>query len=108
MNTPGVLLLLALAPGPAQPPIGPQPGARAQEAANDPWQRGRDMIDAGDVEGGLVLWIDARDSLTAAGAHDPRIGTYFIEAVAEHGLGRLTETATEMFYWGMSARGPLP
>ena len=64
------------------------------------------MIDAGDVEGGLVLWIDARDSLTAAGAHDPRIGTYFIEAVAEHGLGRLTETATEMFFWGMSARGP--
>ena len=106
MNTPGVLLLIALAPAPAQPSAGPVSQASGQEAANDPWQRGRDLIDAGDIEGGLLLWIDARDSLTAAGAHDPRIGTYFIEAVAEHGLGRLTETATEMFYWGMSAPGP--
>lgn len=106
MNTHGVLLLLAIAPGVAQPPAGPPSGPPAQEAANDPWQRGRALIDAGDVEGGLLLWIDARDSLTAAGAHDPRIGTQFIEAVAEHGLGRLTEAATEMFYWGMSAQGP--
>ena len=106
MSTPGVLLLLAFAPGVAQPPLGPPPGAREQEAPNDPWQRGRALIDAGDVDGGLLLWIDARDSLTAAGAHDPRIGTHFIEAVAEHGLGRFTEAATEMFYWGMSGQGP--
>ena len=106
MNTPGVLLLLAFAPGVAQPAFGPPPGARQQEAANDPWQRGRAMIDAGDVEGGLLFWIDVRDSLTAAGNHDPRIGTQFVEAVAEHGLGRFTEAATEMFYWGLSGRGP--
>lgn len=106
MKATGVLLLLALAPTHAHPSADPQPGAGSREAANDPWQRGRDLIDAGDIEGGLLLWIDSRDSLTAAGAHDPRIGTAFIEAVVAHGLGQFTETATEMFYWGMSARGP--
>ncbi len=107
MRAAGVLLLLAFAPGVARPVCQP-PGSRQQEAADDPWQRGRALIDSGDAEGGLLLWIDARDSLTAAGAHDPRIGTQFIEAVAEHGLGRLAETATEMFYWGMSRRGAHP
>ena len=99
-----LILLLALAAAPAQLVAAMQ--SDAGRAGGGAWERGRDMIEAGDVEGALLLWIDARDSLTAAGAHDPRIGTAFIEAVAEHGLGRLTENATEMFYWGLSARGP--
>ena len=106
MKATGVFLLTVLAQAPAQILAGVQPGSAAQEAVNDPWQRGRDLIEAGDVEGGLLLWIDSRDSLTAAGAHDPRIGTAFIEAVAVHGLGPLAANATEMFYWGMSGRGP--
>ena len=106
MKPTGVILLLALAAAPTPPVAGMQTESGDGQTAPDPWQRGLDLIETGDVEGALLLWIDARDSLTAAGAHDPRIGTAFIEAVAENGLGRLTENATEMFYWGLSARGP--
>ncbi|MXW16651.1 MAG: GWxTD domain-containing protein [Gemmatimonadetes bacterium] len=108
MTAPGLLLLLALAPSSGQPAAGARAAGDALQTASDPWQAGLELIEAGDVEGGLVLWIDSRDSLTAAGAEDPRIGVRFIEEVVEHGLGNLTEMATEMFYWGLSGLGPFP
>ena len=104
MTAPGLLLLLALAPSAADA----RRSEDASQTASDPWQAGLQLIEAGDVEGGLLLWIDSRDSLTAAGAEDPRIGVRFIEEVVEHGLGNLSEMATEMFYWGLSRRGPFP
>jgi len=108
VKAPGLLLSLALAFTPGQAPADTLPGGAVQQTATDPWQAGLDLIEAGDVEGALLLWYDARDSLTAAGAEDPRIGTRFIEAVVEHELGSLTAAATEMFFWGLSGRGPYP
>lgn len=121
MTTTGLVLLLTLAPAPGELIADSRPGASAVRSAaglrqaepagqiaSDPWRAGLDLIEAGDVEGALLLWHGARDSLTAAGAEDPRIGTRFIETVVEHGLGNLTETATEMFSWGLSGSGPYP
>ena len=71
-----------------------------------PFERGRALIEAGDVEGALMLWIGVRDSLSAAGAEDPRIATAFIEAVAEHDLERFAEISTAIFYWGFSGNVP--
>ena len=81
-----------------------QPGMNRQTIST--FERGRTLIEAGDVEGALMLWIGVRDSLSAAGAEDPRIGTAFIEAVAEHGLERFAEISTAMFYWGFSGSVP--
>lgn len=102
----GTLPLLLLALSLAQAGGHAQPTAPVQTTAGDPWQRGLDLIDDGNVEGALLLWIEARDSLTAAGAEDPRIGTRFIEMVANHDLGNFAEAGTDMFYWGLSGRGP--
>ncbi len=108
VKAPGLLLLLALTPVAGQTVADTRPDGIPPQTAADPWQEGLDLIEAGDVEGALLLWLDSRDALTAAGAEDPRIGTRFIEAVVEHGLGSLTESATEMFYWGLSRQGPYP
>ena len=66
------------------------------------YERGRSLIDAGDVEQALMLWATARDSLSKMDAEDPRIGRAFVEAVADTGLEGYGEIATEMFYWGLS------
>lgn len=106
MKATDIALPLFLAPllGLAATPT--QPTAAGQSVAGDPWQRGLDLIEDGNVEDALLLWIEARDSLTAAGAEDPRIGTRFIQSVAEHDLGHFAEASTAMFYWGLSGRGP--
>lgn len=76
--------------------------ALPQAAQADPYGRGTALLERGDVEGALTLWIAARDSLSAEGAEDARIGTAFIRAVTESELERFEEIATVMFYWGFS------
>ena len=68
----------------------------------DPYEVGQALIEGGDPEGALALWIAVRDSLSAMGAEDARIGTAFIRTVAEHELARYEEIATVMFNWGFS------
>ncbi len=71
--------------------------------------RGQALIENGDVEGALALWIAARDSLTEMGEEDARIATAFIGAVTEHELVRYEEIASVIFLWGFSgnaAAGP--
>ena len=72
------------------------------QAIPDPYERGMALVALGDVEGALTLWVSARDSLSAEGAEDARIGTAFIRAVTESELERFEEIATVMFYWGFS------
>lgn len=76
--------------------------AALRQAAPDPYERGMALVERGDVEGALTLWIGARDSLSAEGAEDARIGTAFIQAVTESEFERFEEIATVMFYWGFS------
>ena len=68
----------------------------------DPYEVGQALIEGGDPEGALALWIAVRDSLSTVGAEDARIGTAFIQTVAEHELARYEEIATVMFNWGFS------
>ncbi len=95
-----VFVLLALLPADA--------GASAsgfsvpQTPPADPYQLGMALIEGGDVEGALALWIGARDSLSSEGAEDARIGAAFIRSVTENELERYEEIATVMFYWGFS------
>ena len=70
---------------------------------DDPYDQGRSMIEAGNIEQALRLWVAVRDSLSERGAEDPRIGRAFVEAVADQGLEAYEEMATRMFYWGFSA-----
>ena len=85
-----------------------QPGtasaARVQTPANDAYERGQELIRAGNPEAALVLWIALQDSLWAAEAEDPRIGVGFMETVIEHGLDEYREVATQIFYWAFSGR----
>lgn len=81
------------------PRVTSPPGTRS----DDPYEQGRSLIEAGNVEQALTLWIAVRDSLSRMGAEDPRIGTAFIAAVAVGRLEAYEEMATEMFYWGLSA-----
>ncbi|MDE2804175.1 MAG: GWxTD domain-containing protein [Gemmatimonadota bacterium] len=76
--------------------------AALPQTAPDPYERGMALVERGDVEGALTLWIGARDSLSAEGAEDARIGTAFIRAVTESEFERFEEIATVMFYWGFS------
>ncbi len=80
--------------------------ARVAVPADDPFDRGRVLLEAGDIVGALDLWIELRDSLTAVGAEDPRIATAFIASVAEHEIDRYKEMASLMFYWGFSGLTP--
>ncbi len=73
-----------------------------QAPSADPYELGRVLIESGDAEGALALWIAVRDSLSAEGAEDARIGRAFIRTVAENDLERYEEIATVMFYWGFS------
>ena len=95
------LLILALwsPPGLCASPVASLPGREP----DDPYDRGRSLIEAGNIEQALVLWASVRDSLSGTGSEDPRIGRAFIEAVADAGLEAYEEMATQMFYWGFSA-----
>lgn len=80
-------------------------GVVLQSGASDPFERGQALIEAGEPERALQYWVAVRDSLTAAGAQDPRIATAFVAAAtAERTLGRYDEIASLMFYWGFDGR----
>lgn len=89
-------------PTPDQP--GAVSAAGVQDPANDAYERGRELIRAGNPEAALVLWIALQDSLWEAEAEDPRIGVAFMETVVEHGLDEYREVATQIFYWAFSGR----
>lgn len=98
-----LVVLAAWHPAPGAPAFGPQ----SRDMGNQPYDKGLALIDAGDVEGALALWIEARVNLAAAGIDDPRIGRAFVEAVARYGPEDYGEIATDVFYWGFSG-GPGP
>lgn len=77
-----------------------------QDSPSDPFRRGQVLLEAGDTEAALNLWLGVRDSLSAAGAEDPRIATAFVGTVAADPLlERYEEVAASVFYWGFSTSG---
>ena len=102
-------LAASLSEGESQGMLGrtASPGVLAQARSADAYDQGLALIEAGNVEGALVVWVEAREKLSAEGAGDPRIATAFIDAVAKHGLEDYEELSTDMFYWGFSG-GPGP
>lgn len=77
------------------------------QSGSDPYDRGRALVENGEPARALQYWVAVRDSLTAAGAQDPRIATAFVATVAgERALGAYHEIAPLMFYWGFDARAP--
>ena len=103
-----ILLLAASGSAAAAASVGPQPGATAagaaQAPAQDAYERGQALIQAGNPEGALILWVALQDSLWAAQAEDPRIGVAFMQTVVEHGLDTYQEVATQIFRWAFSGR----
>ncbi len=86
-----------------------QPGSTAvspQEPAEDAYERGQELIRAGDPEAALMLWVTLQDSLWDAGAEDPRIGVGFVQTVVEHGFDDYREVATLIFERSFSGRAP--
>lgn len=77
-----------------------------QHIGADPFERGRVFLDAGNVTDALDLWLRLKDSLSAIGSEDPRIGVAFIASVARDNLDLYEEAATLMFYWGLSGFAP--
>ena len=90
-------------------PSGAVPAGRhtQEEESSDSYGVGLALIESGDLEAALSLWIEARENLAGAGVEDPRIGRAFIETVARHGMEEYGEISTDMFYWGFSG-GPGP
>ncbi|MCY4571816.1 MAG: GWxTD domain-containing protein [Gemmatimonadetes bacterium] len=75
-----------------------------QDPAEDAFERGQELIRAGDPETALILWVSLQDSLWAARAEDPRIGVAFVQTVVEHGLDDYREVATLIFERSFSGR----
>lgn len=92
-----------IAPATAAPSA---PPAAPFRQLQDAFERGQALLDQARVADALNLWIGLRDSLTAVGAEDPRIGTAFVATVAEHRLDAYEEAAALMFYWGFSVAEP--
>ena len=103
-------LLVGAGSVPAAASVGLQPGATAaasdQPPAQDAYERGQALIQAGNPEGALILWVALQDSLWEAQAEDPRIGVSFVQTVVEHGLDSYQEVATQIFRWAFSGRSP--
>ena len=74
--------------------------------AADAYERGQELIRAGNHEAALMLWLQLQDSLWVAGAEDPRIGVAFLQTVVEHDFDDYEEVATQVFYWAFSGRTP--
>ena len=87
---------------PAPPASRAPASASGQLPAIDPYLRGLDMIERGNVEGGLSFWIAVRDSLAELGEEDARIATAFIGIVTDRELVRYEEIASVIFLWGFS------
>lgn len=99
IRTTALLVVAALPPG-VEASAAPQ--ALPQAGLAPAYEVGQELIADGNIEGALALWISVRDSLSAEGAEDARIGTAFIQTVTENELERYEEIATVMFYWGFS------
>ena len=82
-------------------------GPDTHEAGSDSYGQGLALIESGDIQGALSLWIEARENMAGTGVEDPRIARAFVEAVAKYGLEDYEEMSTDMFYWGFSG-GPGP
>lgn len=81
------------------PPTGRQePGSVAVDA----YARGLDLVGQGRWRDALDHWERARDSLSAAGVQDPRIGIGYVEIATANEATELYATATEMVLWGLS------
>lgn len=78
--------------------------ASVQQPPGDIYERGQQLIRAGNPERALILWVAMQDSLWEAGAEDPRIGVAFMETVVEHGLDDYQEVGTQIFRWAFSGR----
>lgn len=75
-----------------------------QSPAADAYERGQELIRAGNPEGALVLWTALQDSLWETGAEDPRIGVAFVQTVAEYGLDEYREVGSQIFNVSFSGR----
>ena len=98
MGASGLTALIVLAAG-----AGGHNG-QSNERIQAPFERGQALREAERPEEALRLWLSVRDSLTAAGAEDPRIAVAFVETVAAHALEPYEEVAASVFYWGFSGR----
>lgn len=80
----------------------PVPAGRQDPSAADPYARGMALVGEGRWRDALDFWERARDSLSAAGVQDPRIGFGFVEVATANDASDLYDTATEMVLWGLS------
>ena len=76
-----------------------------QETEQDSFRRGRALLESGNPEAALVLWLRSRDSLSLLGQEDPRIATAFVHTVVAEDLERYEDVAADVFYWGFSTDG---
>lgn len=67
-----------------------------QEA--DLYQQGEDLLQKGDTLKALNIWESAKSN-----DPDPRIGFEYIRVATEANRDDLYQTATELYYWGLSA-----
>ncbi len=89
-------------------PVQGQSTAMAQQdaarslAPADYYTEGVKLRDQGHWQEALDLWEEGRDELSAAGVHDPRIGTAYVELATEKDADDRYATASEMVLWGFS------
>ena len=77
---------------------------RLEAAQSDDYQDGMVMIDEGNWESALNLWIETRDSLSAIGEADFRIARKFIEVATQKERADLYSLASEFYMWGLQAQ----
>lgn len=72
--------------------------ALAQKAG---YEKGLEHLESGNVRDALNQWIIAKDSLTAIDRTDFRIGSKFIEVVADTEMESIYPLASEIYFWGL-------
>lgn len=70
----------------------------------DFYSEGIESLNKGDINGALTVWIEAYKKIDDSSKIDPRIGSAFIEIVAEYNLKTLYEISTLIFYWSLDSR----
>lgn len=78
------------------------PPARAQDDANDLFERAESFERRGDWRDALALWATAPDSSIGTGRSDPRIGPAFIATALENDDRDRLEEASRLYLWGFS------
>lgn len=74
---------------------------RAEAVQSDNYQIGVTMIEEGNWQSALNLWIETRDSLNAIGESDFRIARKFIEVATQQERTDLYPLASEFYIWGL-------